>query len=192
MQLLLCFIFMLARLSLVKLSIGSDHRSQKSAKHSLVPRRFRFGQWFIVGGVGGQGKGGGGRCRASPRFGAENTFTDVFDNTRDISDFKKHNEAGPPEQLPTGVLSRIDYGHARHCIDCLCQRTTQMAFWKIWGGVCVCLSGRWAPPPAPHGSKRSAASGIICPLTEKSNIMHSLLILITYLLRNLLKFGSIW
>ena len=47
-------------------------------------------------------------------------------------------------------------------------------------------------PPAPYGSKRSAASGIICPLTEKSNIMHSLLILITYLLRNLLKFGSIW
>ena len=64
---------MLAKLPLVKLSIGSDHRSQKSAKHSLVPRRFRFGQWF----------------RASPRFGAENTFTDVFDNTRDISDFKK-------------------------------------------------------------------------------------------------------
>ena len=78
-----------------------------------------------------RGAGGGGelgRGRASPRFGAENTFTDVFDNTRDISDFKKHNEAGPPEQLPTGVLSQIDYGHARHCEDCLCQRTTQMAF----------------------------------------------------------------
>ena len=44
-----------------------------------------------AGGVGGWG-------RASPRFGAENTFTDVFDNTCDISDFKKHNEAGPPEQ----------------------------------------------------------------------------------------------
>ena len=72
-------------------------------------------------------RGAGERCRASPRFGAENTFTDVFDNTRDISDFKKHNEAGPPEQLPTGVLSQIDYGHARHCEDCLCQRT-QMAF----------------------------------------------------------------
>ena len=38
------------------------------------------------------------------------------------------------------------------------------------------------PPPPPYGSKRSAASGIICPLTEKSNIMHSVLILITYLL----------
>ena len=78
-----------------------------------------------------RGAGGGGelgRGRASPRFGAENTFTDVFDNTRDISDFKKRNEAGPSEQLPTGVLSQIDYGHARHCIDCLCQRTTQMAF----------------------------------------------------------------
>ena len=34
-------------------------------------------------------RGAGGRGRASPRFGAENTFTDVFDNTRDISDFKK-------------------------------------------------------------------------------------------------------
>ena len=32
---------------------------------------------------------------------------------------------------------------------------------------------------------------IICALTEKSNILHSLLILITYLLRNLLRFGSI-
>ena len=47
-------------------------------------------------------------------------------------------------------------------------------------------------PPPPTVQKRSAASGIICPLTEKSNIMHNLLILITYLLRNLLKFGSIW
>ena len=53
-------------------------------------------------------------------------------------------------------------------------------------------SPRLIPRPPHHGSKRSAASGIICPLTEKSNIMHSLLILITYLLRNLLKFGSIW
>ena len=52
-------------------------------------------------------------------------------------------------------------------------------------------SPRLIPLP-PHGSKRSAASGIICPLTEKCNIMHSLLILITHLLRNLLKFGSIW
>ena len=48
-----------------------------------------------------------------------------------------------------------------------------------------------SPPPPPHGSKRSAASGIICALTEKSNILHSLLILITCLLRNLLRFGSI-
>ena len=53
----------------------------------------------------------------------------------------------------------------------------------------------WKMSPSPrliHGSKRSAASGIIYPLTEKSNIMHSLSILITYLLRNFLKFGSIW
>ena len=58
----------------------------------------------------------------------KNTFTDVFDNTGDISDFrahifcsqttqelpKKHNEAGPPEQLPTDALSQIYYGHTRH------------------------------------------------------------------------------
>ena len=50
---------------------------------------------------------------------------------------------------------------------------------------------KMSSPPPPHGSKRSAASGIICALTEKSNILHSLLILITYLLRNLLRFGSI-
>ena len=49
-----------------------------------------------------------------------------------------------------------------------------MSEWKI-------SLHRLTPPP-PHGSKRSAASGIICPLTEKSNIMHSVLILITYLL----------
>ena len=49
----------------------------------------------------GRGAGGGGGGRASPRFGAENTFSDVFDNTCDISDFKKHNEAEPPEQLPS-------------------------------------------------------------------------------------------
>ena len=44
-------------------------------------------------------------------------------------------EAGPPEQLPTDTLSQINYGHTRHCKDCkefcLCQRTTQRAFWKI-------------------------------------------------------------
>ena len=85
--------------------------------------------------------GGGGIV--SPRFGAKkSTFTDVFDNTYDIVDFrahifcpqttqelpKRHNEVGPPEQLPTDALSQIDYGH---CEDCLCQRTTQRAFWKI-------------------------------------------------------------
>ena len=74
----------------------------------------------------GRGVRGGGR--ASTRFGAENTFSDVFNNTCDISDFKKHNEAGPPEQLPTDALSQIDYGLTRHCEDCLCQRTTQRAF----------------------------------------------------------------
>ena len=54
------------------------------------------------------------------------TFTFIF--TCDISDFKKHNETGPPEQLPTDALSQINYGHTRHCEDCLCQRTTQRAF----------------------------------------------------------------
>ena len=90
--------------------------------------------------------GGGGVDRVSLRFGAEkNTITDVFDNTCDISDFrahifcpettlelpKKHNEVGPPEQLPTDALSQIDYGHTRHCEDCLCQRTTQRHFGKF-------------------------------------------------------------
>ena len=65
----------------------------------------------------------------------KNTFTDVFDNTCDISDFrahnfcpqmtqelpKKHKEAGLSEQLPTDALSQIDYGHTRHCEGCLCQ-----------------------------------------------------------------------
>ena len=55
----------------------------------------------------------------------KNTFTFVFDNTCDIGNFtahifcsqatqklpKKHNEPGPPEQLPTDALSRINYKH---------------------------------------------------------------------------------
>ena len=72
----------------------------------------------------------------------ENTFTDVFDITSDIGDFRplifcpratkelprNYHEAGPPIQLPTDALSQIDYGHTRHYEDCkevcLCQRTT--------------------------------------------------------------------
>ena len=72
----------------------------------------------------------------------ENTFTDVFDITSDIGDFRPHifcpqatkelprnnHEAGPPIQLSTDALSQIDYGHTRHYEDCkevcLCQRTT--------------------------------------------------------------------
>ena len=56
-------------------------------------------------------------------------FTDVFDNTSDISDFreqivcpqttqelpKKHHEAGLPEQLPTDALPQIDNWHTIHC-----------------------------------------------------------------------------
>ena len=58
----------------------------------------------------------------------KNTFNDVFDYTCDISDFsahifrsqatqelpKKHNEARPPEQLPTDALLQIYYGHTWH------------------------------------------------------------------------------
>ena len=71
----------------------------------------------------------------------KNTFTDVFHNTCDISAYflpsdnsrttglpKKHNEAGPPEQLPTDALSQIDNGHTRHCEDCLCQQIMQRVF----------------------------------------------------------------
>ena len=90
-----------------------------------------------------------------------NPFTDVFDNTSDLGDFrahifchqttqerrKTHNEAGPPEQLSTDALSQIDYRHTKHCEDWFCQRTTQRAFLKIWVGVCVWLSERWAPSP---------------------------------------------
>ena len=102
--------------------------------------------------------GGGGEVEGDPlpaRFSAKK-HKDEFDNTCDMGDFrahifcpqmtqelpKKHYEAGPPEQLPTGALSQIDYGHTRHCEDCkdncLCQRATQRAFWKL----CVWLSGR--------------------------------------------------
>ena len=62
----------------------------------------------------------------TPRFGAEKTFTDVFDNTcghRRLQNAhflpsdgtqelpKKHHEARPPEQLPTDALSQIDCVH---------------------------------------------------------------------------------
>ena len=61
------------------------------------------------------------------------------------------------EQLPPDALSQIDYGHTRHCEDCkevcVCQRTTQRAFKKIWTGVCARLSERWAPP-TPHPTSR--------------------------------------
>ena len=53
------------------------------------------------------------------------TLTGVFNITRNISCPqttpelpKKHQEAGPPEQLPTDALSQIDYGHSRHCEGC--------------------------------------------------------------------------
>ena len=40
----------------------------------------------------------------------------------------EHNEVMLPEQLRLDALSQIDYGHTRHCEDCLCQQTTQRAF----------------------------------------------------------------
>ena len=76
--------------------------------------------------------------------GAEPRLSQMYlTNIDDIDDFrahifclqkteeipKKHNEAGPPEQLPTDALSQIDYRHTIHCEDCLCQRTMQRAFW---------------------------------------------------------------
>ena len=68
--------------------------------------RFRL-HWRWSRGAGGRASSPGGELVP------KNTFTDVFDNTCDISDFrgqifcpqttqqqpKKHNEAGPPEHL---------------------------------------------------------------------------------------------
>ena len=39
----------------------------------------------------------------------------------------EHNELMLPEQLPLDALSQIDYGHTRHCEDCLCQQITHRA-----------------------------------------------------------------
>ena len=86
------------------------------------------------------------------------TLTDVFEINCGIGAFrahifcppatqelpKKHHEVGSPEKLPTDAFWKVDYGHTRHCEDCkevcLCQRTTQRAFWKIWQGVCAWLN----------------------------------------------------
>ena len=82
----------------------------------------------------------------------------TFSALRRLENYLRNRNA--PEQLPTNALSQIDYGHTRHCEDCLCQRTTQKAFWNFFHysyffvGVCVWLSGRRAPL---HILKRSAA-----------------------------------
>ena len=86
----------------------------------------------------------------------KNSFTNVhvFNNTCDISDFtahifcpqttqelpKKHNEVGPPEQLPTDALAQINnyYGHTRHCEELLVPTSNA----KGIVGVCMWLSGR--------------------------------------------------
>ena len=48
---------------------------------------------------------------------------------------KKHHEAGLPEQMLTDALSRINYGHTRHCEDCknvcLCNKKCKGHFEKI-------------------------------------------------------------
>ena len=75
-----------------------------------------------------------------PKFWCQKTLLHV--NTFDISDFrsayflpqttqelsKKHSEAGPPEQ--SDALSQIDYGHTRHCEDCLCQTNNAKSIFK--------------------------------------------------------------
>ena len=113
-----------------------------------------------------QSRGAGGSKAPPPstKIWTGRAFTDVFDNTSDIGDFrehifgpqttqelpKKHHEAGLPEQLPTDALPQIDNWHTIHCEGCkevcLRQRTMQRAFWKIYVGVCTWLSGRTAPP----------------------------------------------
>ena len=101
----------------------------------------------------------------------KNTFIDVFENTCDMCDFwahifcpqttqelpKKHDEAGSPEDndLPTDALSQIDYGHIRHCEDCLYQRTTQRTFWKIWVG--------YPPPLSSYSSRPERKELKLCP-----------------------------
>ena len=83
----------------------------------------------------------------------KDTLTDVFDNTCDISDFGARIVCPQTTQeLPkkhTVALPQNVYWHTRHCEHCLCQRTTQGAFWKNWEGVYVWLSGRWVPHPHP-------------------------------------------
>ena len=81
----------------------------------------------------------------------EDTFTDVFDITCDMADFKahihifcpqttcelskKHHESGTPKNCLLMHCDKSKYGHTRHCEDCkevcLCQRTTRRAFWRI-------------------------------------------------------------
>ena len=74
---------------------------------------------------------------------SERTFSvlrRLKDYQRSTMKQSRQNRLNP--QLPTDALSQIDYGHTKHCEDCLCQQTTQRAFWKIFVGVCVWLSRR--------------------------------------------------
>ena len=62
---------------------------------------------------------------------------------------KEHQEAGPPEQLRTDLQSikdTLDNAKIAKRIACANEQRKR-TFWKIWAGVCVWLSGRWALPP---------------------------------------------
>ena len=69
---------------------------------------------------------------------------------------KKHSEAGPPEQ--SDALSQIDYGHTRHCEDCLCQTNNAKSIFKNLSRDMRMAERKISPPRPRHVSKRSAAS----------------------------------
>ena len=72
---------------------------------------------------------------------------------------KKHNEAGPPEQLLPDALSQIDYKHTIHCEDCLCQQTMQRAFWKnCVAGIAYGGEEDQIPPPPPLSERKGEGS----------------------------------
>ena len=72
---------------------------------------------------------------------------------------KKHNEAGPPEQLLTDALSQIDYKHTVHYTLWRLLVPTNNAkgiLEKLSRGNCVWLSRRSPPPPSPKEKKKVA------------------------------------
>ena len=79
-------------------------------------------------------------------------------------------------RLNNCLLTQIDYGRTRPCENCLCQRTTQRAFWKIWEGVCKWLNGRFAhtfqnaPPPLLRYSAPSRPLILILPSVTQVDV----------------------